>query len=74
MIKLTPTQMHAIAQEYCRIRTEQDGIPRNFEEQIAIAEIMFAWYMAFSSVLEAAPAPGWKPPITQHFNDKGPTV
>jgi hypothetical protein len=51
MIKITAAQMEQVAKAYCVERTNQDGRPRDWRDQMEISQIMFAWYVAFSSVL-----------------------
>lgn len=53
MIKLTPAQFEQAAQEYCRIRTEQDGgkYIHDWRTQIEIAQIAWAWHLAFQTIL-----------------------
>ena len=53
-MKLTPEQIEAIAQAYCRLRYEQDGTIFLWREKTEMVEILGNWYCAFESVLNPA--------------------
>ena len=75
MIPITPAQIEQAAKEYCRIRHEQDGIPRFYLEQIEVAQVMSAWYIAFKSVLEPYGETGETPTkLVVVVNTESPTV
>ena len=51
---ITNSQLEAVSREYCRIRTEQDGFPRDdtkVAEQMQIANVFSVWLRAFDTVL-----------------------
>jgi hypothetical protein len=51
MMRLTPAQIEAIAQAYCRNRYERDGAVFHWQEKLEMTAILFDWYYAFESVL-----------------------
>lgn len=54
--EISPEEIEAIAKAYCRNRTLQDAIPRNYQEHVQVAQLLAAWYYAFNEVLNPASA------------------
>lgn len=54
--EISPEQLEEIAQAYCRNRTMQDRIPRNYREHVQVAQLLAAWYYAFNEVLNPVSA------------------
>lgn len=54
--EITPEEIEAISKAYCRNRTMQDGIPRNYQEHVEVSQLLAAWYYAFNEVLNPVSA------------------